>query len=178
MRASDRKKSHVAEESIPLTSLMDAMTIILLFLLQSFSTDGNLIKKDEDSELAQSLANEKTKNNACVVVTPTEVKFKMDLQKDFNAEWTTQLTPEMLKDTVEFVLPNLLKGLKLKAHEIEELEKALKEQQVDEGYLKEQVRWTVLVEVDKKTKYQLLTKIMATCGEAGFSDIKLLSLGK
>jgi len=137
MRASDRKKSHVAEESIPLTSLMDAMTIILLFLLQSFSTDGNLIKKDEDSELAQSLASEKTKNNACVVVTPTEIKFKMDLQKDFNPEWTTPLTPEMLKDTVEFVIPNLSKGLKLKAHEIEELEKELKAQRVDEGYLKE-----------------------------------------
>jgi len=178
MRASDRKKSHVAEEGIPLTSLMDAMTIILLFLLQSFSTDGNLIKKDEDSEMAQSAASEKAKNNALVVVTPTEVKFKMDLMKDFNPDWTTAITPEMIKDTTEFVIPNLLKGLKQKANEIEELEKTLKEQQVDEGYLKDQVKWLVLVEVDKKTQYQLLTKIMATCGEAGFSDIKLLSLGK
>ena len=180
MRASDSKRKYGVDEDggVPLTSLMDVMTIILLFLLQSFSADGNLIKKDESSELTQSQADRKAQNYATVIVTPGEIKLKIDVTKDPNPEWTTVYSAELINDSTTFTIANLLKGLEIKAKEIDEREKEMVLQQIDEGVIAEQVKRTVLIEVDKKVPYILVTKVLATCGEAGFSDMELLTYGK
>ena len=180
MRASDSKRKYGVDEDggVPLTSLMDVMTIILLFLLQSFSADGNLIKKDENSELSQSQADKKAQNYATVIITPNEIKLKLDVTKDPNPEWTTVYNTELINDTTTFTIANLLKGLETKAKEIDEREKEMLLQEIDEGIIAEQVKRTILVEVDKRTPYALITKVLATCGEAGFSDMELLTYGK
>lgn len=180
MRASDSKRKYGVDEDggVPLTSLMDVMTIILLFLLQSFSADGNLIKKDESSELTQSQADRKAQNYATVIITPNEIKLKLDVTKDPNPIWTTAYDTELINDTTSFTIAKLLKGLEVKAKEIDEREKEMLLQEIDEGIIAEQVKRTILVEVDKRTPYVLVTKVLATCGEAGFSDMELLTYGK
>lgn len=181
MRASDAKnKQQGVDEAgaVPLTSLMDVMTIILLFLLQSFSTDGNLIKKDEHSDLTASNANKKAKNFAEVIISKEEIKFKMDVTKDPNPEWTTSIDNKFLSDTTNIIIPNLLKGLEEKAKQIDSTQAEMRKAEIDEGKIADLVKRTILVEIDRKTEYHLITRIMVTCGEAGFSDIKLLTYGK
>ncbi len=181
MRASDaknKKQGVDGEGGVPLTSLMDAMTIILLFLLQSFSTDGNLIKKDENSDLSVSVSNKKAKNLAEVVVSSKEIKFKMDVTSEPNEAWLTKIDEKFLKDTTNIVIPNLLKGLEEKAKQIDSTQAELRKAEIDEGKIAELAKRTILIEIDKKTQYRLITRVMATCGEAGFSDIQLLTYGK
>jgi len=180
MRASDSKrKSGIDEEAgLSLTSLMDIMTIILLFLLQSFSADGNLIKKDESSQLSNSTTNKKAKNFSTVIVTPNFIKFKMDVTKDPIEKYQTEITEQFYNDTLNVSIPNLLAGLEVKAKEIDEREAELIKQEVDAGLIADQVKRIVLVEIDKKTKYKLITRIIATVGEAGFSSTELLTYGR
>ncbi len=180
MRASDSKrKSGIEEEpGLSLTSLMDIMTIILLFLLQSFSADGNLIKKDESSELSSSTTNKKATNFSTVIVTPNFIKFKMDVTKDPMEKFQTVLDDQFMTDTLNVSIPNLLAGLEEKAKEIDEREAELIKQEIDAGLIADQVKRIVLVEIDKKTKYKLITRVIATVGEAGFSSTELLTYGR
>lgn len=182
MRASDKKNNSKAgievEEKVSLTSLMDIMTIILLFLIQSFSTDGNLIKKDADNELTVSRADRKAGRMSSVIITPQQIKFKPSVDKDVIEMYTTDITDELINDSTIVNIPNLMEGLKIVAEEKELLAKEMQKQEIDEGVIAEQVKWELIVEADKNTSFKIVTKVLQTCGAAGFSDIKLLTLGE
>ncbi|PID26690.1 MAG: hypothetical protein CR982_09075 [Candidatus Cloacimonadota bacterium] len=179
MRASNIKhyskgKIH-EEEGLSLTSLMDIMTIILLFLLQSFSADGNLIKKDPENELTYSDTRNKAKNISTIVVTPSEIKLKNNVDSDVLPEYTSQITSS---DTLSQYYEEILKGLEKFAEEKVSLEKELRERGIEEGIINDEVKWEIIVEADEATLYSTITKVMNTCGKAGFVDIKLLTIGK
>ncbi|MBN1970137.1 MAG: biopolymer transporter ExbD [Candidatus Delongbacteria bacterium] len=181
MKTSKRKdmsKSYLnPEQKMSLTSLMDIMTIILLFLLQTFSADGNLIKKDKDNKLTYSSTKEKAKNISSIILTPYEIKIKKSVDGDIIPEYTTKLNEEIKNDS-NMVIDNLLNGLTALSEEKKMLIDELKRQSIEEGIIEEQVKWEILIEADKSTPYLLLTKVLGNCGKAGFTDLKLITLGE
>ena len=57
----------------PLTSLVDMMTILLVFLLQSFSAEGQLVTPSKDLELAESTSKKSQKPSLMIEVTHNSV---------------------------------------------------------------------------------------------------------
>nr|HQV31996.1 biopolymer transporter ExbD [Calditrichia bacterium] len=53
-----KKHRTSTDEELNLTSMMDAMTIILLFLLKTYSTTGAIISPSSDLKLPYSLSTE------------------------------------------------------------------------------------------------------------------------
>ena len=68
--APSRSKKHDTkkEGELNMNSMMDMMTIILLFLLKSFSTDGALVAPSQDLTLPTSFQTEKPKKELNVAI--------------------------------------------------------------------------------------------------------------
>ena len=69
--APSRSKKHktIVHEELNLTSMMDAMTIILLFLLKTFSTSEAIVTPSSDMRLPYSLSVEEPHDELTVSVT-------------------------------------------------------------------------------------------------------------
>ena len=65
-----KSKKNLSQESgtLNMNSMMDMMTIILLFLLKSYSTEGALVTPSEQLRLPQSVQGEKPKKELSVSV--------------------------------------------------------------------------------------------------------------
>ncbi len=64
---------------IPLTSLMDAMTIILLFLLQQFNADGALVTAAEGLKLPESVSVVRPKKAVTVIAMADHIVVENDV---------------------------------------------------------------------------------------------------
>ncbi len=62
--------------NVPLTSLVDMMTILLVFLLHSFSVDGQIVTPSSDLELPASTSNQSAHPAVRVEVTTTGINVE------------------------------------------------------------------------------------------------------
>ncbi|MFW5959741.1 MAG: ExbD/TolR family protein [Chitinivibrionales bacterium] len=80
-----------------LTSLIDVMTILLVFLIKSFSVEGNLISPPEDLELPVSKSDKKAEPRLSLTVTKSAILHEertLTQDKDF-AESDSVLIPSL-----------------------------------------------------------------------------------
>jgi len=151
----------VAKKSsgINITSMMDMFTIILLFLLKSFSADGSMLTNADNLQLPNSVSNKRpvelplqvaVTSDAVVVdnvpVMMTETLWKMDAE-DFDED-TTSAFDLTLKRKMEEQLELLRIG-------------ALKE-----------VSGEIIVQLDKNLNFDIMYKVMRVCGRQGFVNMK------
>jgi len=142
-----------------ITSMMDMMTIILLFLLKSFSADGSVLTNADNLQLPNSVSNKRPEElplqvavtqDAVIVdnqpVMVTETLWKMD-QDEFDEDTTSQL------------------DLTLKAKMEQQLEL------LRIGALKE-VNGEIIVQLDKNMNFDVMYKVMRVCGRQGFVNMK------
>ena len=65
-----KRRSRPDDAKLNITSLMDIMTIILVFLLKSYSTDPVSLKQADDLKPPFSAAQEKPEQSTAVTITP------------------------------------------------------------------------------------------------------------
>lgn len=152
----NKKKQSTA---LNITSMMDMFTIILLFLLKSFSADGSMLTNADNLQLPNSISNKRPAelplqvavtqdailvDNAPVMV--TETLWKMD-QDEFDEDTTSAL------------------DLTLKRKMDEQLEL------LRVGALKE-IKGDIVVQLDKNMNFDVMYKVMRVCGRQGFVSMK------
>lgn len=136
----------------PLTSLVDMMTILLVFLLQSFSSEGSLFTPTEDLKIPESTARKKAPVALTVEVSRRDVMV--------DGRFVVSVADVDRNDSL--VVPPLLDWLSGVA--------ALSRE--------EKIGREIVIECDRNTDFRILKKVMATCARASWSDFSLLVLEK
>lgn len=152
---SDRKaRRGSGEVRLQLTSMMDMFTILLVFLLKTYSTQGQLINPSQDLTLPSSK-----------VQSPPEVGLDVTVSADWilvNGKPVEQTS--VLEGIDGFIIPKLQESLNVFAKEGRTLE---------EQY-GTKFSGKVTVQGDKNMPYDMLIKILATCGQSDFPNMRLV----
>jgi len=152
-----RRKQHKTgpgEVRMQLTSMMDMFTILLVFLLKTYSTHGQLINPSQDLTLPVS-----------DVQNPPEVGLDVTVSSD----WIL-VNGKPVEKTSNLAVIN--------GYIVPKLEVAL-ERYAEEGRKLEAAYGTkfsgkVTIQGDKKLPYHLLIKVLATCGQSNFPNMRLV----
>jgi len=153
-------KKHTTGEkpktNLNLTSMMDMFTIILVFLLKSYSATGKLITIPEGYTLPESIADK---------IPVLAVNISVDNEYI------------IVDDALRIKVADVRKGYG-PPYIFDPLQKVLKEKAEQQIIVKEKLGKAFEGEVniigDKDIDFDLLMKVMATCGQSYFGKIKLL----
>ena len=140
------------EAKLRITSLMDVMTIMLLFLLKTYSVSGAFIKPAEGVNLPQSTVTQEPVKVLSLIVTP------QGLFEDVSIEQRRLIEDvAALDDDVAIELDNLYAYLSM----VQERNR----------HLGREEKRVLTVQGDKSIPYRWILKIINTCSSAGFDKI-------
>lgn len=156
-----RKHQGTKEEQIPLASMMDMMTIILLFLLKSYSATGGLMTQVDKLELPESSSSNKPKSALSIVVDAGLGSGAPGIYVEEKGSRVEQLDGGevlQLSATQSMDLPVL---------------KAFLDERAAEGRENETrygVPFTgeITIQADKSVNYNAVLKVLLTCADAGY----------
>ncbi|MFP4680424.1 MAG: ExbD/TolR family protein [Chitinispirillaceae bacterium] len=155
--AHGRFQKKAGNASLNITSMMDMFTIILVFLLKSFSADGSILTNADNLVLPNSDSKKK----------PQEVNLQV------------AVSPEMVLIDNQAIVPTKdIRKISNEEHDpiVKKLDDKLKaclsqeEEMVRLGALNE-VQGKVVIQVDKNVCFDVLFKIMNTCGKVGYNNM-------
>ncbi|MBN2357580.1 biopolymer transporter ExbD [candidate division KSB1 bacterium] len=152
-----RRKKHATgpvRVSLNLTSMMDMFTIIIVFLIKTYSTEGQLIHPSKNLTLPSS-----------TVETAPEVALDVVVSQ----EWIMVndrpvIRVASLKEQRDLFIPELNATL---------LKYATEAKRIEEKY---GIKFTgkVTIQGDKKLPFGTLLKVMATCGRSEYPNMRLV----
>lgn len=152
-----RKARGSSDVKLNITSMMDMFTIILVFLLKSFSTEGQLVTPATGLLLPTSSVERTAKEALCVKISDDNVVVENTVvlrKKDFSE----------VMEQKDFMIPRLYDVL---AKYAEEAQKAA------EMFGKE-FSGEITIQGDVGIPYKLLTRVMYTCGQSGYPVMNLI----
>jgi biopolymer transport protein ExbD len=153
-RAEEGRKREVR---LMLVSLIDTFVILCVFLFQNFSAEGDIMSIAPDLTLPE--ARVENKPTQSVIVAVTNKSVVVEGKKVADAD-------EALK------APDLvINGLYQEMVRIATLKRAIAE--LDEG---REFRGEVIIQGDKSITFELLKRVMYTCGRAEYGEISLAVL--
>jgi biopolymer transport protein ExbD len=150
-----KKHKNTAEGGLNMNSMMDMMTIILLFLLKSFSTQGALITPSEDLKLPESIRAERPTKQTTVAVSKGSIMVNDE-----------PIAPATILDEPS----NLIIPLSAKLTEIAMQAKD------DEANFGIEFSHEVIIQGDATLSYEHFSKIIYTCGDSEFYNMRILSV--
>jgi biopolymer transport protein ExbD len=137
-----------------LTSLLDMFTILLVFLLKSFSADGQIITNAEDLRLPESTSPKPPRSAPIIAVTK---------------EWI-MLDDKPLIQVNEIKADSdlLIKPLHASLQHSRELSERL-------GQIDQRVGFNGTVDImgDRNASFAVIKRVMYTCGQVGFNNMLL-----
>lgn len=150
------RKARKYGEDVPfsLTSMMDMMTIILVFMLKNLDAEGQLLTQAENLVLPVSTSKLQPKEVSLVVVVDANY-VSVDNAKVIATEDVLK-QEDLLVAKVDSVL---------KERRAVEQEAALK------AGLPADEAGHIVVQIDKNIPYDAMYKVMATCGFSGYTNI-------
>lgn len=157
-----KKRREVAE--LDITSLLDILVIILIFLLKNFNSSGVIINIPENIKIPYSESRSLNTYGINVQVSPS--KIWVDDVEILN----NQNLPRRAYDHGGRRIIPLFNELIKRKTKIEELTKVSAEAKKFKGI--------VNLIVDKSLKYSYLKKLMYTCANAGYIKYKFVVLSK
>lgn len=135
-----------------LTSLIDVMTILLVFLLKSFSNDGHFVNISPDLTLAESESKTRPIESLNIELTPEYLI--VDGMRVGTLE-NVAISDTMMIGGLYHKLIETLKSPRMAVH-----------------------KGRIIIQCDKSVDFKILKKVMYTCGKANFSHFSLLVVGK
>ncbi len=152
-----RRKKHNTDPGkvrVNLTSMMDMFTIILVFLLKNYSTEGTLIQPSEYLTLPSSK-----------IEKSPEVALDLVISKEWvmvNHEPIEKVNNILASEGL--IIKNLQEKLSVYAREAKKME---------EQY-GTKFSGKVTIQGDREIPYKLLVKVMATCGKSDYPNMRLV----
>lgn len=199
-----RKKKAMEEDSggVQMTSLMDIMTILLVFLLVSITSDPLNIQQNDDLVLAKSTANDKPKDSIPITVNKRSVIADKALVAPVSCKVGAQpCSPDDFKRKAACAAPKAtcapeekrrLDSMYFyvdkrhkedgsdKSYLIEplqkELEKLVKQQKEENAILNKEFEGITTVICDESIPFRFLTELVYSAGKAGLYDIRFAIL--
>lgn len=154
-----RKKRDLDDKgSLTINSLMDILTIILVFLIKNYSADPVQIKQAPDMQLPFAFSRQKPEEATNVTITMRSITV-VD-KKVVALENGKVAAADMQGD---FLIQPLLDAL---ADEVEHYKKVAKYNK------KSEFKGLMTIICDREVPFNLLTKVMYTAGQAEFSKWK------
>ena len=151
-----RKKRKGANEFAKpqMTSLVDVLTVLVFFLLKNFSTEGDIMTPTKNLELPESSAKAKPEISLVIAIS----------QKHIMVEGTpvALVSEEQERDGTD--IPGLAKALDDKRKQTE----AISEYDKNVSF-----NGKLAIQGDRNIPYWLLQKVLATCGDNGYSSFAL-----
>jgi biopolymer transport protein ExbD len=137
-----------------MTSMMDILTVLLLFLLKSFVVDAEVVTPPPDVELPQSSA-ETTPESSLVIAVSDEVIFLGD-------EPIAQVKDVLARE--DLLIPELDARLDHAYRQMAEIATKRGKDRPD---------GKVTIQGDRAMEWQLLQRVMYTCNFCGFDQLSL-----
>jgi biopolymer transport protein ExbD len=143
--------------TLNITSMMDFMTIILLFLIANYSAEGSILTNADDLVLPNSASKKK----------PQDVNLQIAVTQE-----------KVLVDNQYIVETKVLRNIAQDEHDPSNmrLEEKLKQCMADEeemvrrGALN-QTYGKIIVQVDKNIEFDVVYKVMNVCGKTGYNNM-------
>jgi biopolymer transport protein ExbD len=150
---------------IDITSLLDILTILLVFLLQSYNSSGVVINVPKGIEIPRS--NSETLNSFGINVQVSKSQIWIDDKEIFNVENSNDI--QIYDEGGRRIIPlyNELVKIKEKIKQSEKLSPQVKS-----------FSGVANLVVDKSIKYEYLKRVMHTCASAGFKEFKFVVLAE
>lgn len=141
-------------DSLNITSLMDVLTIVLVFLLKNFESEGNLLTMADNLKLP----------NSASKVTPKEVMLTVVVDNEQILVDNTPVVKTAAVAAQDSLRVGPMSDLLMEKRK-EEKEAAMRrgEDASETG--------KVIVQIDKNIPYDIMYKVMATCGASGYGNI-------
>ena len=141
-------KTDPGEARLQLTSMMDMFTIILVFLLKTYSTHGQLINPSQDL---------------------TQQMPELGLDVTVSSDWIlVNGKPVVKTSNLESMGGYIIPGLQ------EELFRYAREAEKMEELYGAKFSGKVTIQGDKNLPYRTLIKVMATCGQSDYPNMRLI----
>ncbi len=168
-----KKKSRRQQEDagLTITSMMDMMTIILVFLLKSYQTDDVSVAASDDLQIPVSSAELPAKLAVNVVVSRKDLvvdgQFVLAIERSISEETGEEVLsiPDDEKRGQE--ITKLIDVLQEKAETAKEIGK--RSENEDLGFKGE-----ILLQVDKRIPFSVVREIMYTAGQAQFGNFRFV----
>jgi biopolymer transport protein ExbD len=151
-------------KELNITPMMDMMTIILVFLLKTFTSATTFVAQDQNMALAPSMTRMQDKQAVPLTISKRVVLVDGDFVAPIN---NGKIDPALKRDGENgyYITPlvEYLRKLANKERKVAELTKGK-----FEGELQ--------VIADRNTPYRLLGEVLYSCGQAGYANFRLLVL--
>lgn len=151
-----RRRRGGEEVKLNITSMMDMFTIILVFLIKNFSTEGAIVTPADNLTLPKSSVERKAKEALGVKISRNTIMVENDLVVDAQAY-------EKLLQQKEFLITSLHDAL---VHYAEEGKKMA-------AISGTPFSGDITIQGDVEIPYSVLTRVMYTCGQAGYPNMNL-----
>lgn len=160
------------EGGLTITSMMDMMTIILVFLLKSYSTEDISVAASDDLQLPVSTTKKKPELSVNLVVAKNMLVvdgaevLRLTRQPDTeNPGLDTIAVPEEEKKGQ--LITRLYDRLLEKAEDAKQIASVT-------GSADHEFKGRILLQVDKEMPFSVLREVMYTAGQAQFSEFKFV----
>ncbi len=151
-----RRRRGNDEVKLNITSMMDMFTIILVFLLKNFSTEGAIVTPADNLTLPKSTVEKRAKEALGVKISRSTISVENTLVLDGDA-YGRLLTQK------EFMIDPLFDAL---VHYAEEAKKMA-------SVAGTEFSGEITIQGDVEIPYSVLTRVMYTCGQAGYPNMNL-----
>lgn len=167
-----KKKSRrdTTDGGLSITSMMDMMTIILVFLLKSYSTDDVSVAPSKDLQVPISSAEKSPKLAVNVVVSQSQIVVDGDeiltlerVQDDSGAEVTAVPAGEKRGQLISSLYERLL-----------EKAETAKDLAMRTGSEEFEFKGEVLLQCDKRLPFSVIREVMFTAGQAQFGNFRFI----
>jgi biopolymer transport protein ExbD len=147
-----------------ITPMMDMMTIILVFLLKSFSGSTQMITLDENLQTPRSVTQLRAKEAVSVTVTRRVILVEgVPVAPITNGKVDSSLKPDGEN------------GYKIEPIVTELNKIANRERKVAE-LMNEKFASELMIVADQTTPYRLIMEVLYSCGQSGYSNYRLVVL--
>lgn len=151
-RKQRRKTPEMAKPQM--TALVDVLTVLVFFLLKNFSSEGDIVTQTKNLELPVSSAKARPEQTLTIAISQKHILVEGAPVALVAEEWERGGTD----------IPSLARFLEDKRKQTEQIAEFDHSVKFD-GKL--------TIQGDRKIPYWLLQKVLATCGENGYSSFSL-----
>lgn len=140
-----------------ITSLIDFFSIVVIYLMKSYSSEGSILTNADNLVLPNSISTTKPKEIHVQIAATSDMVLL-----DNNPVVPTQDVRKIPQENFNPIIPQLEQKLKLT--------KAKEEEMVKLGQLN-QMEGNATIQIDKNVDFDVLYKIMNTCASVGYTKM-------
>jgi len=173
--AKKKTRRSETEAGLTITSMMDMMTIILVFLLKSYSTEDISVAPSDDLQIPVSSAMLAPKLAVNVVISRKDIVvdggWVLDLDQTIDEETGGELIAVPEDEKKGQLVPSLYDVLLEKAETAKNLGGEASQRTGSEQF---EFKGDVLLQCDKRIPFSVIRDVMFTAGQAQFGNFRFV----